>query len=487
MNPDHLEIPGADRVFSRRRILVALLVPLAMALIAVSAINVALPAVGTGLQATDSQLQWVVAGYALTFGIFLVPAGRAGDILGRGAFYVLGVAIFTAASLWCGLATSPTSLNIARAVAGLGAGFMNPQSLGMIQQYFTGLARARAFALFGMVISLSVAIGPVLSGAVITWLGPQAGWRASFLLNVPLGLLAIALSLRWLPFQRERELWRGRKKVSREAERIDLDPLGALLLSGAVAAFMWPFMTHGSSLRWLALPVCAVSAISWVAWERRYSARGGAPLIRLELFQLTSFAYGTAISGLFFLGSTSIFVTMAIYLQSGLGEGAMAAGLIGLPNALISAVAAGYVAKRVLRTGPMIVVLATAAAVVGIAGSAVIIFGVEHWGMSYWWLLATLGLTGAGQGAFGAANQTLALADVPPADGGAAGGVKSTAERLGTAVGVAVVTGVLFTVSGAHGWMWGGITACLVIDAFLILSLIGAIRDHARGGFTATA
>lgn len=482
MSSDEIRIPGADRVYSRRRILIVLLLPLAMALIAVSAINVALPAVSTGLGATDSQLQWVVAGYALTFGVFLVPAGRAGDVLGRGAFYVAGVVIFTAASLWCGLATSPLSLNIARAVAGLGAGFMNPQSLGMIQQYFTGLARARAFALFGMVISLSVAFGPVLSGTVITWLGPELGWRASFLLNVPLGLLAIIIALAWLPFQRERELWRGRRSVSSQAEKIDLDPLGAIVLSAAVATFMWPFMTQGSQARWLALPASALLAISWVGWERRYAARGGAPLIRLELFSLPSFAYGTAISGLFFLGAPSVFVTMAIFLQSGLGKTALVAGLIGLPNAFASAVCAGYVAKRVLRTGPLIVVLSVIASLVGVLASVVIIYGIEHWGVSFWWLLASLGVMGAGQGAFGAANQTLALADVPPADGGAAGGVKSTAERLGTAVGVAIVTGVLFSVAAIKGWTWGAAAACLVNAGFLTLSLIGSLRDWARTG-----
>ncbi|MDO5723664.1 MAG: MFS transporter [Flaviflexus sp.] len=480
MSPDEIRVPGTSRVYSRRRILIVLLLPLAMALIAVSAINVALPAVATGLGASDSQLQWVVAGYALTFGVFLVPAGRAGDVLGRGVFYVAGVVIFTAASLWCGLATNPTSLNIARALAGLGAGFMNPQSLGMVQQYFSGLARARAFALFGMVISLSVAFGPVLSGTVITWLGPQLGWRASFLVNVPLGLLAIALSLTWLPFQRERELWRSRRTVGSPTEKIDLDPLGAIVLSASVASFMWPFMTKGSSARWIALPLSALLAWTWVVWERRYASSGRSPLIRLELFSLPSFAYGTAISGLFFLGAPSVFVTMAIFLQSGLGTSAMIAGLIGLPNALASAICAGYVAKRVLRTGPLIVVISVIAALLGVAASALVIYGVEHWGLSFWWLLATLGLMGAGQGAFGAANQTLALADVPPEDGGAAGGVKSTAERLGTAVGVAVVTGVLFSVGAMAGWTWGAVAACLVNVAFLLLSLIGSLRDWAR-------
>src|SRR5699024_6137176 len=122
------------------------------------------------------------------FGVALIPAGRAGDVLGRGSLFVVGAAIFTLASLACELAPNPLVLNLARIVQGLGAGVLAPQVTGMIQQYFHGGGRARAFALFGVVIAGSVAVGPILAGAVIELVGPETGWRWAFFTYLPVGL-----------------------------------------------------------------------------------------------------------------------------------------------------------------------------------------------------------------------------------------------------------------------------------------------------------
>src|SRR5699024_12237573 len=139
--------------------------------------NVALPAIQQGLDATDSSLQWVLSGYALTFGVVLVAAGRAGDILGRGGLFLFGVLIFTLASIASGLAPNSTALNIARFIQGVGSGFLNPQGLGMIKHYFGGPRRVKAFVYFGSMGGCSVGIGPVLGAFVVKAAAPAFGWR----------------------------------------------------------------------------------------------------------------------------------------------------------------------------------------------------------------------------------------------------------------------------------------------------------------------
>ncbi|WP_448072654.1 MFS transporter [Georgenia yuyongxinii] len=488
-DPDVIHVEGTDRVFRRSRILVVLLIPIAMALIAVSSINVALPTISHTLGATDSDLQWVLSGYALTFGITLVPAGRAGDVLGRGSFFIVGLLVFSLASLASGLAPSPEFLNVARLAQGVGAGLYNPQTMGMIQQYWRGMERAKAFALFGTVVAVSVAIGPVLAGGIIDAFGPEIGWRTTFLINFPLGLLGCVLALRWFPFGKERARRAARRAakpartartavVSVRRSRVDLDPVGAMLLALAVLAVMLPFMSDGGGGVWLLLPAGAVLVTLWIAWERRYKARGRAPMVDLALFSFPSFSNGTAVAGTFFLGSTSIFVVVALYLQNGLGASALETGLVGLPNAVVSAFASIWAGRHALARGRTIVIGALGCVIAGVALSAGVVLLIEQAGISFWWLAVTLTLAGVGQGALGSANQTLALETVPTSYGGTAGGVKSTAERIGTAIGNAMITATFFGVVGAGEWALGFVAAFGAICLLLLVSVVVAVHDR---------
>lgn len=164
----------------RWRILAVLLTVIFMSLIGVSIVNVALPTIQQDLGASQADLQWVLSGYALTFGIALVAAGRAGDIVGRGGLFIIGVGVFTAASVAAGLAPDPTWLSVARFVQGVGSGLLNPQGLGMVQHYFRGAERGRAFGYFGSAVGVSVAVGPILGGFLIELGGPDFGWRLTF-------------------------------------------------------------------------------------------------------------------------------------------------------------------------------------------------------------------------------------------------------------------------------------------------------------------
>ncbi len=478
---DVIKVAGSSRVFSRTKVLLVLMIPLAMALMAVSSINVCLPTIEDGLNATTNQIQWILSGYALAFGISLVPCGRLGDLFGRGSMWILGVLIFTSASLLCGLAPSADLLVTGRIIQGVGAGIFNPQTTGMIQQYFSGAARARAYSLFGMVVSASVAFGPAVSGIVIQMIGVRHGWRGAFLWNVPLGILGIIAAAFWFPFERERERRAKRKQAITEQNKLDLDPIGMLLLMFGVLAIMFPFMSRESPWIWALVPAGLALMAIWVGWEKRYKAHGNQPMVDMELFSHLSFSYGTAASATMFLGSTSIFAVMAIFLQSGHGVSAFHAGFIGLPNAICSATASIWAGKRALTNGRPIVIAALTLITVGPIGCLTLGFGVINHGWSFWLLTIPLAIQGLGQGAMGAINQTLSMIDIPVEDGGTAGGLKNTAERITTAVGNAMITAVLFSLV-ERGWAVALAGAYSVIAAILFLAVGIAVADLRRNG-----
>lgn len=477
-HPEHaIRVPGTDRLFYRHLILVPLLASLAITLMAISSINVALPSIEVSIGATPNHLQWLLSGYALAFGIVLVPAGRIGDALGRSQVFVIGVLVFTLGSLGCALAHDPALLNGMRLVQGIGAGIASPQTNGMILQYFIGHLRARAFALFGLIVSASVAIAPALTGLLIGLLGPDWGWRASFLWNVPIGLATVALALRWLPFGAERARRLARGRGERVSTRVDLDPVGISLLSLAILCIMVPFMLKQAVFFWL-LAAGALLLIGWVWWERRYARAGRQPMVDLQLFRYRSFTNGILVSGTQFLGGTSIFAVLALYLQSGLGASAFVVGLIGLPNALASAWSSMWAGNHVLTRGRRIIVSALIVYLFGIVGAIVLGQFLDGEGVRihYAWLAVPLVLVGLGVGAVNSANQTLSQEDIPPAVGGTAGAVKQVAERIGTAVGTAMITAVLFALA-EDDWTAGFTGAFGLIAIILLVAMVFAVID----------
>ena len=216
----------------RWRALAVCLVAGFMTLLDVSIVNVALPSIREAVGASSSELQWVVTGYALTFGLVLVPAGRLGDMRGRRTMFIVGVAVFTLSSLLAGLAPTALLLVVARLVQGVGGGLLNPQVSGLIQELFRGAERGRAFGMLGTVIGISTAIGPILGGLIIGGLGPEAGWRWIFFVNIPIGIAAIALSLRLLPAPHP----------APGASGHDLDLVGVGLLGAGVLAILFPLV-----------------------------------------------------------------------------------------------------------------------------------------------------------------------------------------------------------------------------------------------------
>ena len=395
--------------------------------------------------------------------------------MGRGRIFVIGMILFGVGSLASGLAPDVVTLNLARVVMGVGSGLLNPQVAGMIQQYYSGESRGRAFGLFGAVIGVSVAVGPVLSGGLIGWLGDDWGWRASFLINVPLVLLGVWAAHRYLPDS----AWHRQDGGSGAGrDRVDLDPVGMVLLAAGTLLIMIPFMEASAGAWVWGLEAAGIGIVSaWVAWERRYRARGGAPMVDLSLLTIPSFAYGSLAIAVYFLGYTSVWIIVAQYVQAGLGSTALVSGAVGVPAALAGSVAAAVAGRRVIRVGRVMVLGGMAAGMAGLLASVGIIHMHARAGWSPWWLTLTLLLLGVGQGLVVSPNQTLSLVDVPLEYAGAAGGILQTGERIGTSIGIAAITGLTFRVSHSSGWDVAAQVGLLAVVAAISVSAAVAAVD----------
>ena len=465
---------------ARWRILIVLLVALFMSLVGVSIVNVALPSIQHGLHASQSDIQWVLSGYALTFGVVLVSSGRAGDIMGRGGLFLIGTLVFTLSSVAAGLASDATWLNAARFVQGLGSGLLSPQGIGMIQQYFRGAERGRAFGYLGTVVGFSVAVGPVFGGLLIQLGGADLGWRLTFLINVPVGLVTIVLGLLWFPrpffFQGD-----GEGQAARPGGSLlrSLDPVGATLLGLAVLAVLFPFMeSRTAPITWLLLPAGLILAYVWVKWERRYARLGGSPMVDLNIFSISSFTNGTLIMTLYFLGMTSVWVLVALYVQLGTGRSALEAGLFGVPAALLSAYTADWAGKRVMRYGRRIVIGGILLALLGLGSSMLIALLQDKGLVNIWWLVATLSFIGLAQGLVISPNQALTLADVPLSYAGSSGAIMQTGQRMGTSIGIAVITAATFaTLEATTSWAIAVMVGFGVVALVVLLALAVAIKD----------
>lgn len=461
---------------SRWRVLSVLVVVLFMSLVSVSIVNVALPSIQWSLDATSSELQWVLSGYALTFGVLLVSAGRAGDIFGRGPLFIAGVALFTASSIAAGFAPDPLSLNIARAFQGLGSGLLSPQAIGMIQHYFRGAERARAFGIFGAVVGVSVAVGPLMGGLLIEAAGAEQGWRWTFLVNVPVGIVGIILAFLWFPkplFNRNRD-----DATATSASSRDLDPIGAILLGLTVLAVLLPFVeAEAHALVWVSLPIGVGILLVWLWWERRYKRRGHSPMVDLAIFRVKSFANGSLLITVYFMGITSVWVLVALYLQDGLGHTALATGLVGLPSAILSAFAALWGGRNVVRYGRLVVIGGMYSAILGLVLSIGVVWLHSAGLASEWWLLLSLSFIGIAQGSVISPNQALTLAEVPLRYAGSSGGIMQTGQRIGTAVGIAVITAIAFGVLGVSNWTVAFNVGFVAIIVIVVLALVVAYAD----------
>jgi EmrB/QacA subfamily drug resistance transporter len=474
--------PGEDP--RRWKALAVCLVAGFMTLLDVSIVNVALPSIRNGLHASAADIQWVLSGYALTFGLILVPAGRLGDARGRRLVFQAGLALFTLSSALAGFAPNAAWLAVARLVQGAAGGVLNPQVAGFIQDLFRGRERGRAFGWLGTAIGVSTAVGPLTGGLIIDLAGMRDGWRWVFFVNLPIGVAALLLGARLLP--------RTRYPRKRVAGGLDLPGTG--LLGAGVLLVLLPMVeAEGAraSVPWWLVAVGVAVLAGFVAWERRYKRRGRSPLVEPDLLRTRSYVLGTALGTVYFAGFTGIFFALALFFQFGLGYSPLASGLGVTSFALGSAAAATVGGRLVGELGRRVVVLGLALAAVGLATTDLALRWVSTGAAAGWAAALPLLVAGVGTGLTISPNQTLTLAAVPPRIGGVAAGVLQTGQRVGTALGIAAMGLVFFGVLAATGGnylraitsgLWLSVGFVLAALLLAVADLRGGAHDYGEGG-----
>ncbi len=407
-----------------------------MAVLDATIVNVAVPSIHAGLHASGASLQLIVAGYTIAYAVLLVTGARLGDLIGYRRMFLAGVALFTLASLGCGLAPSTSILIALRFVQGVGAAVMIPQVLSLLQRTYTAAGpRARAMSLYATVISGGAVLGQVVGGLLISADIAGSTWRPVFLVNVPVGIAVLACG-RLLPA--------GRFERARS-----LDLPGLLTLAPAVLAFVLPLVL-GQPLGWpawgwalLALSVAGFAALGVV--ERRVGARGGQPILPRALLGLPGVA--TGIAGLFALMVLfgGWLFGFALQLQDGLGESALRAGLTFAPAAVAFALVSLNWRRLPARCHEALIMAGYLLNGAGLLGLGLLMRG---GGTGGGWVYAVAAVAGGGMAAAFGPLMTRVLSRVPVAIAADASGVVVTVNQLGLVVGIATFGTLYLNLAG---------------------------------------
>jgi MFS family permease len=422
----------------------------------VTIVNVATPAIHAHLGASGAELELVVGGYLLAYAVLLITGARLGQMLGYRRVFLAGLATFSGASLACGLAPDPIVLIAARVAQGGGAALMVPQVLSAIQLELHGARRAQALGLYTVAASAGAVTGQILGGVLVF----AGGWRPIFLLNVPIGVAAMAIGMRVLPADRERDASRG-------VDVAGVVALSAALLPAILALSLgrqegWPAWT------WACLAASPLALASFVAAERRVAARGATALVDLRVLARPAVSWGLLAQAAVASTYYALLFTLAVYLQQGLGRSALASGLT-----LVSWVAAFGVAGQLLRRwGARIGALASPAGCLVLAVAYVAISGVLiAQPRAEAPLVVALGIGGLGLGIQFSAMLTHLTGTVAPRHAPDISGLFTTVMQVAGAVGVAAFGSAYLSMAGAGD---AGHAFAVVTGGFALVALLAA-------------
>jgi len=409
-------------------VLVCLCLGFFMVLLDITIVNIAIPSMIDGLKASLDQVIWVLNAYTLTYAVLLITAGRLGDRFGQRNLFTLGLAIFTLASIACGLAQDPNQLIAARVVQAVGGALLTPQTLAILTTIFPPERRGAAFGIWGGIAGLATIAGPTVGGLLVTYLD----WRAIFYVNVPIGIVALIGSLLIIP-------------DIRPGRAAGVEPVGVLLASAGLFAITFGLI-EGQRFDWgtvtgfISIPLIIAAGLVLLVLFFLWDYRRPSPMVPLSLFRDRNFSLMNWVGAVLTFGMIGLFLPITIYLQSALGFSAIKAGLTLLPMSLVSmllAPFAGRLADRI--SGKYILVFGLGMFALGM--------GIIDWRASIdsTWLTFLPGaiVAGVGLGCTFAPLATVAMRNINPRVAGAASGLLNTTRQLGGAIGSAVVGAVL--------------------------------------------
>ena len=433
----------AEAVAARRRRLglVVLLAGSFMTVLDAMIVQLALPSIARDLGAGSAAVELIIAGYSLGYGVLLVTGGRLGDMYGRKRVFLIGMAAFTLASILCGVAPNAPMLVAARIVQGATASLVLPQVLASIRVGYDGAERRRAFGLMGLVMGAASALGQLAGGVLISGDVFGLGWRLVFLVNLPIGILAVLAGIRFLD-------------ESRAPASARLDPLGILLSAAGLACLLGGLvgLHHLGPLNASLLALLSLPLFLWFGrHEARFEERGALPLLSIRLLRLPAFVFGALAVMIFYASCSSYYVSFAVFLQFGAGFTPFEAGLLFTPIAGIFAVTSIRAPRLIGRYGTLVLRVSALVYAIGYAGVWLMLMRENAPDLVL--LMPIMLVVAAVQGFIMTPLLNVVLGALPESHAGMAGGSIATMQQVGNALGIAVIGLVLFAAAsgGAVG------------------------------------
>ena len=396
-------------------------------------VNVALPAIKSGIKGTDADMQFVIVMYIVGYASFLITGGRAGEYFGKKKVFFTGMLVFTTASFVCGFSQSATQLNIARFIQGISAAFMVPQGMSFIPDLFPDpKERVKVLGVYGSVAGIASVVGQFLGGLIPDLEIISQSWRLIFLINVPIGLIAVVLGFKYL-----------KESQVKIAEKFDFT--GSLLLMLTLTAFIYPLI-RGRELNWpvwsialLILSVVLLLAFIYHQWLSK--SLGKNPLLNIKVFKNFDFRIGLLISLFYYLVQDSYFLINTVYLQNGMGISSVYTGIYFVCQGMGYVLASMFFASRVTRYGKYVSLFGSVIMIVALVFHLIIFNSPDA---LQWQITIILFVYGVGCGTILPSLMTISLKSIPEDMLGASSGIYLTLQQISVAIGVAVVGGVFF-------------------------------------------
>jgi EmrB/QacA subfamily drug resistance transporter len=429
---------GAARLTTRLRLILAIvLIADVLDLMDSTITNIAAPTIVRDIGGGESLIKWLGASYALAMGVLLVVGGRLGDRYGKRRMFLIGIAGFTLASVWCGLSVDPAMLIAGRLVQGGFGALLIPQGIGILIGTFSREQIPRAVSAFGPALGASAVLGPIVAGFIISANIAGLGWRPIFLINIVLGTVGFIAALRLLPHDGP-------------TSAVRIDGLGSGLLGASMLALIYGLI-EGSTAGWTAVPDwCLIAGAALLAgfWVRQRMAAD--PLILPSLLANRGFTAGLLVGLAFFAAVNGLAYVISLFFQTALGLTPRSAA-IALGPLMVGIIVASFAGRPLIgRLGRLLVVTGLGITLAGAAGLWATVLA-DGTGVSVWALAPSIFVLGVGMGACFSSIYDVAIGDVAPAEAGSASGALSAVQQLAAAIGSAVVTTVYFSQRADHG------------------------------------